>query len=192
MVFAEPSDLSTLVGVTIPDDRAALFIAQAAATITGWTGQLIEQVENDEITADLIGSQVFLPQIPVTDVASVLYRAADGTWQPLTADTDYSWSESGVIHLYTGRPIFDNWRGPGDVRRGCIQVTYTHGYATVPDSIKAVTLSIAARAMANPLNLQARTVNGVTEQYQREVHGVSNLLDSEEAVLGRFTVSVVA
>jgi hypothetical protein len=29
-------------------------------------------------------------------------------------------------------------------------VTYTHGYATIPDDIRGVTLDLAARKMANP------------------------------------------
>jgi len=44
-------------------------------------------------------------------------------------------------------------------------VTYSHGYTTIPSTIKAVALELAANTYANPEFVASKTVGEVTETY---------------------------
>src|SRR5688572_24065119 len=118
------------------DDDAPLQIAlnQATRLIQVYTGQTLFEVEDDEIVLD--GNDfgiVMLPQWPVTAIEEVVLDDDD---DPLVfgADEDYVWTSSGVL-----RRIGGAW-GLG---YGNIAITYTHGYAEIPDDIKLRTMQIA-------------------------------------------------
>ncbi len=153
MAFATTDDLANVLGREVdPEDATALAALDAATEIVrAYTGQYIEQVEDDELTLDGSGTNnLLLPQVPVTAVASV---EVDGE---ALAATDYEWSANGYL-----RRIGANW--PVNLRS--IVATYTHGYATVPAVIVAVTATLAARLYEAPTAVKQETIGAYSVTY---------------------------
>jgi len=110
-------------------------IEEATAAIQNYTHQEIEQTEDDETTLDCSGhsAMLFLPQLPVTSVASVV---EDGTLLIEGSDEDYQLGQWGVLHR-----VGQNW--PAGIQ--IVTVTYTHGHATIPDDVVGVCARAASR-----------------------------------------------
>jgi hypothetical protein len=148
-------------------------IAWASEVVRDYCGQSIEQVLADvEICDPRPDFTVQLRQGPVTAVTLVEVRipGPDGAlaWTPV--DT-FEWLERGLVTVFGTM-----WPG----RKGQVRVTYDHGFATVPESIKQVTLEIAAQKRANPLGLVYRnigekklgfapTTGAVLSSFQRDI-----------------------
>lgn len=150
--FCTVVDLEAFLGVAVPAERTAqaeAAIRGASAAIQNYTRQTIELVEGEEVTLDVRAGtrRLFLPQLPVTAVASVV---EDGT--ALVVTDDYRWSAGGVLYREV-RP----WTSGV----ATVVVTYSHGYApgAIPDTIWDVCRRAAARAYQ--AGLRASTVAGV-------------------------------
>jgi len=134
--FCTESDLEAFLQVSIPDGNASALaaITQASAAIQNYCRQRIEQVAADvlTLTVEPYRSALLLPEQPVTAVASVV---EDGT--TLVVGDDYRWTASGLLVRVTG-PWRSGWQE--------VVVTYTHGYAVIPDDLKGVCVRAAARA----------------------------------------------
>lgn len=142
--FATVADLETFLrkdfAVGSETDQAQAALDTATAEMKAHMGQNIAQVTADQITLDANGAGVlFLPERPVTAVSAV---TVDGT--ALTVANDVDWYSYGA--LYRDRDRGGTW---GDERQSVV-VTYTHGYATIPDDIKRVCVKRAARILGSP------------------------------------------
>ncbi|MFE0447339.1 hypothetical protein ACFW6C_07565 [Streptomyces fungicidicus] len=80
-------------------------------------------------------------------------------------------SIQAVVDVDTGEVI------PHRYRRGriyvaphveAVKVTYTHGYADVPEDVLAIVLGCASRVLSNPDNLRQETVGSVSLTYAAE------------------------
>lgn len=136
--FAEVADIEAFLQVEISTAvqiaSATRALEEATTAIKNYTEQYIELVEDEEITIDTIGgTRIFLPELPVVSVASVI---EDGN--TLTADDDYKLGQHGILYRIGG----DEW--PDDIQ--AVTITYTHGYATIPDDIVKVATRAASRA----------------------------------------------
>lgn len=118
-----------------PDDTATQYIAQATAAVVGYCGQELEEgsgiVETHQANRD--DTYLIVDRFPVTAVASVV---EDGV--TLTYPDDYRWYGAGHIRRVSGDY---NWRWSDLV--DAIVVTYTAGYATIPDDVVLATATIA-------------------------------------------------
>lgn len=169
MSLATADELATYLGTTFADDtRAEMMLDLATGKIQDYVRQTIEQVSGDVVK--LKGnwtSRLHLPEIPVSSVASVV---VNGT--TYTAGSDYTFD--GIRTLYRGAVDFTvdaadltwadtelHWGGP-DLT---ITVTYTHGYATIPNSLKGICLAMAARGMVNPVNVASESVGQYAVSY---------------------------
>lgn len=156
------------------DMEAAL--ARASAYVRRYTRQHIEQV-SETITLDGVhGQWLFLPQRPVTAVASVV---VDGT--TLVADDDYRWSADGTLYR-----VAATWAA---YPRG-ISVTYTHGYATIPEDVVGVTATLAARQFDNPQGVRSETLDQYSYTYGSD--GPQPLDELARHVLDSYRAPVVA
>jgi len=168
--FCEVADLAALLQLTIAaDDVSALAaIRDASAAIQNYCRQVIEEVEDDEITFDVavMQSKLFLPELPVTAVASVV---EDG--EALTEDDDYKLARFGVLHR-----VGAYWTAGVQT----VTVTYSHGYETLPDDVVAVCIRAAARAYQAGLRaaatggeagVQAVTIGDYSVRYGSEQSG---------------------
>ncbi len=140
MAFATVTDVEEFLQVAIATDavkNAACLRALDAATaaIRNYCHQYLSEVADDEVTFDCVGgSKLFLPELPVTEVDSVV---EDGETLVSGADDDYQLGEHGVLHR-----VGQEWESGIQI----IEVKYTHGYATIPDDIIDVCTRAAARA----------------------------------------------
>lgn len=134
------------------DPSAILALNIASDLIRNFCGHSITQVEDDEIILDGTGTQLLLlPATPVTEVASV---EVDG--EELEED-DYAWSRRGWI-VRT-----DGYYWPTDP--SSIAVTYTHGYETVPDSVKGVALALAGRVVDGSSGIKQESIGSYSVTY---------------------------
>lgn len=143
--FARVQDVADFLRITIdPADTGVLrALTESSAVIQNYTHQTLELVEDDEITIDVGPCQkkIFLPELPVVSVASVVEDD-----EALTAgrEEDYLLGADGILHRMSGY-----WREGVQI----LVVTYTHGYPLDydfdgwPDDIRGVCTRMAARAL---------------------------------------------
>lgn len=194
VAFAEATDLWAAYPTMAPAPQGQVDAAlnAASAAVRSYTGQLLDYVVNDTVTLDVDpvnegrnrhntyvrGGEVFLPQAPVVSVSQVLLSLA---WRPaqdpLVADIDYTLYPDGRIRVYQH----------GWAER--LQVTYTHGFATMPDDIVfGVVLPYAARLIPNPEGRTGFTRGTVIDMWSPAVDFYPN----ERAILDPYRVVVVA
>jgi hypothetical protein len=154
---------------TLDEDRAELFLRIASGEVRGYTGQLFDLVENDEVILNGRGTRILLlPELPVLAVTEVLeaYATTDEATiaGPLDASPIYEWDEDGVLERIDG--------GVFRRRRRWYQITYDHGYATVPDEVKSVVLRAAGRAFENPEGIRQETLGRYSYTLAGEQAGI--------------------
>lgn len=158
MGFCTVADVENLLQIEIEADDASCLraIEEATEAIKNYCHQEIEEVEDDEVTFDVPRfylKKLFLPELPVTSVATVV---EDGDALTEGDDEDYQLGNDGVLHR-----IDDYWEKGIRI----VTVTYTHGYATIPDDIVAVCTRAAARAyQAGLRSAEAEGVPGVASR----------------------------
>lgn len=187
--LATASDLEVLLQRTFTETETAaaeLVLDLVSAAIRSYTGQ---QFTYQTTTARLRlrRGKLRLPQRPVVEVTAVTTTA-----EPPVAVT-YEWDGFGSVELSTLGGIETN---AGRANCGSYLVTYTHGYATVPEDIRAVTLQVAGRAFGTPADqtgVQSENIGG----YGYSVGGAAasgavGFLAGERAVLDRYKVPASA
>lgn len=154
MAFANETELENFTGLAVATARADLLLDLASAAVVDVAGIAIAQ---DTSTDDLIdahgGHELVLPEWPVTAVTSVTIIDDDNTEDvlrgPSDTDPEYRWSETGVLTR-----IGAWWPD----RDRSVKITYTHGFATVPEGIKKATLLAASRGLSNPLGWESEAI----------------------------------
>lgn len=193
MAFATEADLEAYTGTSVATDRATLLLDAATAAIQAWCRQSFTQATTTVVLPGSFGEKLTLPERPVTAVTAV---AIGDT--ALTVDTDYVWD--GAHTLFRGTKVdgvlsvngpdylidgWGDWGGPG----AQVEVTYTHGFATIPADIKGVCLALAARSMQSPDGVNSESVGTYSVSYSRSGGAVS-LLSEERELLNRYRVRV--
>lgn len=188
--FATPADLATYLGrddFTEPVEyrQAEMLLDLASDQIRRWARQTISLVTNDTILlAGTYSAGLVLPERPVVAVASV---AVDDT----TLVEDSAYVVVGDV-LYVGSSAHYDWphrpgaaAGSGGTWGGpdvAIAVTYSHGFSTVPASVKAAALSMASRMMASPAGVRSETIAGYSVTYN-DTGSAVRMTDAEMASL---------
>ncbi len=152
MSLATIADLEAVLhrDIDAEDPYALAALEQASAVVENYLGQPVELVEDDEVVLDGSGTKVLLlPAFPVTEVTLVL---VDG--DALTED-DYEWSKTGELRRKA------LW--PAALRS--VEVTYSHGYATVPAVIVAVVSALAGRIYGTPLTVRQESMGSYSVTY---------------------------
>ena len=172
MSFASVEDLAAYLqrDLTELTDTADLALELATAAIQAEAGQLLTPAI-ETITVAPIGTIVLLPELPVTAVSTVV---VDGV---SLAASDYTASTLGVLR-----------RADGAAWAGLVTVTYSHGYGTIPDDLRAVCVQSAARVLANPGGVQGESVGAYSVTYARpgsDSSGGGVLLAADERALVR-------
>ena len=185
--------------------QAAAALAAAAGTIRALTGQHLTRVDDDVAVMDWNGDQsLFLPELPVTDVALVEARAAlddPDTWVEWPAG-QLQWSmRSGELVLacepWTGWASGTwppSWLGTPGRMLGGVRVTYSHGYDPAPPELVGVAYGMAARMLDAPggAALSSETIGGYS--YQMNTAAIlpagggwaAGLTGPEAAVIARY------
>lgn len=149
--FCTVEDVEKLINLTISDASDVSSCERAIEAVTeaikNYCNQEIELVEDDEITLDCDGGEMlFLPQLPVLSVASVVEDD-----ETLTVTDDYKLGQYGILHR-----VGQDWLSGVQI----ITVTYTHGYTTIPTDIIDVATRSAARVYQ--AGLRAKEHEGIT------------------------------
>ena len=120
------------------DPVAASLIAAATGHINRIAGFTLEETVYTNVDFDPPrGSGLLLPERPLTAIASV---TEDGT--ALIVDTDYVFYDWGaILRVSSGYP-----RTWATTKAKSIRITYTAGWASVPDDLVDVCSRAAARA----------------------------------------------
>lgn len=162
MSFATPADLAAYLqrepfagGAETASAQLALDIATSA--IVAETGQTFEAVVDDEIVLDTHGDgDVYLPQRPVTAVASVVTRdrgAVATTTRTLNTEFEVRGHRLRWVGLGAGWPYE-------------VTVVYSHGYQTIPDDVKGATLALAAEIYTNPEGLASSALDDSNDHHE--------------------------
>ncbi len=189
MAFVTEADLEAYTGTSVATDRATILLDTATAAIQAYCNQSFTQATTTVVLPGTFDSRLELPERPVTAITTV--KIGDTT---LTADSDYVWD--GGHMLYRGTKVdgvlsvngpdylingWGDWGGPG----AQVTVTYTHGFAVIPNDIKGVCLALAARSLTSPDGVNSESVGSYSVSYSR-TGGAVSLLDEEKALLNRY------
>lgn len=157
--LANPSELAVWLGIADTDPKLTSALAAASRRFRGAVRHPVTLVSSDSITLDGNGTQsLLLPAAPVVSVESV---ELDG--EALVLNTDYEWSADGYLRCLSGY-----W--PNRLR--CIALTYTHGYAMIPEDIQEVVLD------------QARAIYAITPGVQQKTVGSQSVTFGAQAATG--------
>jgi hypothetical protein len=165
--FASPAELATYLqsatqveadagsGDVLETGVATQALAAASGAIRAACGWSISQETVSGPVTWATGSCVFLPTLYLTAVSLMSGGLA------LVDGADFTWSQNGLLRRSA---LTRYWLGS-------VEITYTHGYATIPDAVKAVCLERAAQQVVNPLQMVSATVGGVSDVYRRAEAG---------------------
>lgn len=195
--FASVSDVAAFLQIDIeePAELAAAqrALVEATGAIRNYCRQYLTLVEDEVIALDgRGGTRLFLPQLPVVEVALVV---EDG--ETLTVDDDWVLGDYGILHRLGGYRWVQKVRG--------VVVTYSHGYEDLPDDIVSVATRAAARAYQSGLRaaeqegvigVQAKGLGDYSVQFGNEsvmegsmgASAARMLLMSEKEVLNEYRV----
>jgi hypothetical protein len=197
MGFCTVADVAAFLQLTIAANNVACLAAinEATAAIQEHCEQQISLVEDEDYTFD-VGERrtmLFLPEQPVTEVSEVVENGVT-----LTVDVNYKLGNHGILYR-----VGTYWY-PGIQT---VTVTYSHGYATIPEIVQDVCVRAAGRAyqtglrsaaLAGVPGVQAGTVGDYSVTLASEQGGGSSeggtlgasaapiLLPSERRYLNRY------
>jgi len=134
--FAIQSDVENVLQIKITDaDQIAAVqwaLNKASAAVRNYTKQYIEFVAAETIKLDCMGGfRIYLPELPVSSITEIV---EDG--ETLTDQEDYKLGQFGIVHR-----IGQRWKKGIQI----LEITYPHGYSTIPDDIIGVTARAASR-----------------------------------------------
>jgi len=196
VAFADPTELEQYLGESFDiteEDRAGVMLDMASAMIRAYTGQQITAGTSTESFEDAWVRPIQLRNFPVNSITSV---ELDGV---VESPSGYSFTSSGLVYR---KPSYMTWG-----YYTTVEVTYEHGYDVVPDDVKAVCLSIAARMMSQATTT-ARTMGSGGQVTSEQVGsyrvtfadpgeassrlGSGGMTDDERAILAPYTSFVAA
>lgn len=185
---------------------ADMAVAAASDAIRSYTRQHLSLVTGDTVILDAIatvssgigagygsasvggsspgyGSYGFVQtlQLPEAPVVAVSAISIDGT---ALGSSDYYWNASGLL-----------WRPYGFVwgyQSHAVVVTYDHGFDPVPQDIRGVCLSAAARLFVNPVGQEKEMIGNYSTQYSTPTTVVGLLEEGEKYELDRYRPVVLA
>lgn len=169
--LATVAQLASYLQVTLADDdpTGTLMLSIASGMVRDYLHQALDSVLADVVVLDPInGAYVVLPELPVTGFNQLELLDEDGvTWNVADPTTYTVSTRLGMIAGQPGCGVF--WPSlPGTWR-----VTYSHGFATLPDSLLGVVLGVAARACNSPAAIDLERIGAYQVKYAVEADGFS-------------------
>lgn len=192
--LATPAQLASRVQGDVDTATAQLALDNASGLIRAVARQQFDFVSQETVILVGTGQILVLPQRPIV---------VDGT-NPLTVTElgdfgaiDFTLVEGrdfvrvgnelkrGFPYWWTGTSRLMGWplRRPLGVWAPRVQVTYSHGYTTIPDDVVALTLDVAQALYTNPQGLRSMTIDDYSETRATEMLGAATV-ESIKARLG--------
>lgn len=147
-LLADPQELADWLGISANDTRLLAALRAASRKFRAAVRHDVTLIEGDQVTLDGNGRQsLLLPVWPTIAVAEVLL---DG--EELIEGTDYSWSQDGILRRL-GCLVWPD-------RLRCVEVTYSHGWAVIPEDITGAVIEQARAAFTSMPGLKSKAVGG--------------------------------
>jgi hypothetical protein len=147
------AELEAWLGRDLTDETAAQQALDiASGVVRTYCGHSISQILNDDIKLDGTGTNiVMLPAIPVNGIDLIEVNDEE------LEDTKYAWSKKGFVKRTDGIlwPTLPN----------SIRIIYNHGFATIPDAILGVVLSLAGRIVDGSSGIKQETIGSYSVTY---------------------------
>lgn len=163
--------------------RAERLLEIASQKVQTFTGQTFTREETTD-RLPVRNGKVRLPQRPVIDVSAV--TDIDGN------TVEFDWDGSGVIDL-TASPLSWFEREPRRTKLRTVQVTYEHGYDTIPADVVGVVCDMVAAALDFPpeqIGLQSETVGPASVTYGTQFAGGVRLTPTMRETLAPYRAPV--
>lgn len=184
MALASATDLQDYLQQTVDANTSALILDMATGVIQAYTRQQLEYVQNDTVDLTPMEGRLVLPERPVVDVTAVA-GLSTGDWT-LVRDTIYpgpvyihDWELDDILTSnVTWTPLW----------KPTVQVTYSHGFQSIPNDLKALCLSVAARLYANPTSIESEMIGQTSTRYSQK--GGLALTDVEKQLANRYKSTV--
>lgn len=156
-----------------PVDEATIAATLASATVRNYCQWHISPSATDTLVLDGNGSTLLpLPTLYLT--ALELAEVDD-----VDVLADLEWSERGILRRAAGWPV----------KFRAVRVRIVHGYADVPDDVKAVAISAATRQLVNPEQVRSEAILGYSVTHTIPGTGEAMALAlnrPERAILDRY------
>lgn len=160
-------------------------VDKASGLVRAIAGQQFDFVSQETVT--LVGGErvLRLPQRPlVVDTGPNLLTVVElgefgGINTPMVEDRDYSRVGNELTRGYpwwwnnTQRLMGYPQTRPLGVWAPRVQVTYSHGYVTIPEDVQGFALDVAVQLYDNPTSLRSVTIDDYTETKAAEVLGAA-------------------
>lgn len=157
--LADPAELATWLRVPADDPLLLATLRSASRRFRGAVRHEVNLVEGDEVVLDGNGREsLLLPVWPTVAVTAVLLDDEE-----LVEGTDYSWSEAGILR----RLGCQVW--PARLR--CLKVTYSHGWAEIPEDISDAVIEQARAAFRSDPGVKSKAVGGQSVTFETGVTG---------------------
>lgn len=158
--YASSAELGAYLRITDLDSTLATLALEAAdEAIDSYLDQRLEAGTSTDARFDGNGTKYLaLDHLPVNAVSSLtLYTADLSSSETLVSGTDFILdSDRGVLHRYDG--------GVFTAGRQNVKATFTYGYATIPATVRAVALQVAARVY-DVGQVEAESLGGYSATY---------------------------
>lgn len=156
-----PGELNTHLNTAVPTARADQAITMASGAVTAYCGWAIARESTTMYVTGTGTRDLTLPTLRLWDVTDI---RVDGV--SMTEIPPFSWV--GTIRA-------DAAFGP-DTK---IEVDVDHGFDPIPDVVRLVVLTLAARVINNPDDADTITVSSVTRRYRAALTALDmRLLDT--------------
>lgn len=202
--FATHDDLATRLGVTLSTNdqtRADALLADASDIIREEVKRGDLNYEIDE-TITMRGTSDESIELPSTPVISVSAVTLDG--QPLVEGHDWYLDGNMIVRLPVTRAVILDGIADemstfplGTAGFGwpeqTLEITYTHGYQTIPGKVKTICLEMVVRIWVNPGSVARATVGDTYTVYDNMRFSPTGmqLTDDERKALKRLFGSTV-
>lgn len=139
------------------------------------------------------GNKVVLPQRPVLSVTSVKAVQAFGTTFMITPLVFWSWVGGYEIVLGDATLVINGPTLDYDDTNVWIEVTYSHGFAEVPEDVKSVVANMVVRNLTVPKSglIDMETVGPYTARYSGfTAAGPLGLGEADRVILNRYRSTI--
>lgn len=190
--LATQADLEAALQRTLDPAQAAMALRRSSARVRKYCRQQFTLVENETVTLPGNGRLLRLPQRPVviddTHPLSVveLFGIADEEYTALEGrDFTRIGTELTRGEAWWAPTRLMGWpfMRPMGIWAQRVRVTYSHGYAEVPDDVVDVVLDLAQMSMTNPQGLRSESIDDYSRTFAAETIGGAQLTTEHKEAL---------